>query len=94
MKTNLIIYCTFLLFTCWTGSIKANSGDSDISFQLFMEHTNVSCPGQSNGTAEVVIDGNSGPYLIEWSTGATTAKIENLKAGTYIVEVSDSEGKI
>ncbi len=45
----------------------------------------------SNGTIEIIAQGGSGVYSFKWSNGATTAKLTGLAAGTYSVEVSDTE---
>jgi len=42
------------------------------------------------GAAEVEILGGQAPYNIQWSNGATTAKAENLVAGSYTVTVTDA----
>lgn len=50
------------------------------------------CKDGNEGTAEVHITGGTAPYDIRWSNGATTAKVDNLIAGTYFVYVTDSLG--
>lgn len=52
--------------------------------------------GQQNGAVTLVLNGgypatvaNSALYQFEWSTGATTASLNNLSAGVYTVVVSD-----
>lgn len=46
------------------------------------------------GAVEVIVKGGTPPYHIEWSNGASTAKIEDLYAGTYIVKVEDSSSPL
>ncbi len=53
--------------------------------------TNVSCNGASNGSATVAPGGGNNTYAYAWSTGATTASVANLVAGTYLVTVTDGE---
>lgn len=54
--------------------------------------TNVSCPQSTNGTASVSVSNGVAPIRYLWSTGATTASINNLAKGTYTVTVSDAGG--
>jgi len=41
------------------------------NFYLGLNLTHVTCFGQSNGTAELVIVDGTAPYVINWSNGAT-----------------------
>lgn len=52
------------------------------------------CYGYNNGYAEVFISGGTSPYKIEWndSLHQTTQLAEDLKAGDYIVTVTDDNG--
>lgn len=60
--------------------------------QLEVIATSVSCEIGNNGTATVSISGGISDYQIEWSNGETTPTINNLIAGIYLVQVSDSRG--
>lgn len=51
----------------------------------------VSCNGGNNGAATASGSGGSGNYTYAWSTGANSATVNNLPAGTYIFTVTDSE---
>lgn len=44
------------------------------------------------GDIELFISGGVQPYTILWNTGATTAQISNLTAGTYSATVTDANG--
>ncbi|MCU0346397.1 MAG: SprB repeat-containing protein, partial [Saprospiraceae bacterium] len=44
----------------------------------------------NNGSATAAPTGGTSPYTYLWSTGATTASINNLNSGTYTVTVTDS----
>ncbi len=51
-----------------------------------------SCFGASNGSATASASGGSGGFTYLWGNGKTTPTISGLTAGTYTVEVTDSEG--
>ncbi len=46
----------------------------------------------ASGNASVVANGGTGAYSYSWSTGAFTANIANLGAGTYTVTITDANG--
>jgi hypothetical protein len=48
--------------------------------------------GSSNGSIELVIKGGKPPYKVLWNTGSTATKIQQLKAGTYFVVITDALG--
>jgi gliding motility-associated-like protein len=48
--------------------------------------------GVCNGTATLTPTGGTAPYTYAWSTGATTASVNNLCAGVYSVNISDANG--
>ncbi|TVR86029.1 MAG: hypothetical protein EA411_11595 [Saprospirales bacterium] len=50
------------------------------------------CQGESNGSLRIQTNGSGVLKDIQWSHGDTTAHIENLHAGYYSVEVTDSTG--
>ncbi|MCB0379780.1 MAG: PKD domain-containing protein [Flavobacteriales bacterium] len=54
--------------------------------------TNVSCNGLSDGAATVMVAGGIAPFTYLWNDAATqtTATASSLVAGTYIVQVADS----
>ena len=54
--------------------------------------TNVSCNSDTNGSAVVVVGGATPPYSYVWSNGKTSASINNLGIGRYIVTITDSKG--
>jgi len=59
------------------------------TFQMGIIINDESYVGSSNGSIEVIANGGVPPYQYEWSTGDTTALIENLTPADYIVQVSD-----
>ena len=50
---------------------------------------NVTCFGDTDGTAGLTISGGAGPYAILWSTGDTTETIAALSPGLYSATVTD-----
>lgn len=50
--------------------------------------TDVSCKGDTDGTASVGVTGGTGAYAYSWSTGDTLASINGLSPGTYSVVVT------
>ncbi len=54
--------------------------------------TEVSCNGVSDGAVSVSVNGGTSPYNYSWNTGASTAGISGLIAGTYTVSVTDDNG--
>lgn len=61
-----------------------------LSVQL--QTQSVLCPGDRNGLAQALPTGGTPPYTFAWSTGAATARIENLGPGTYTLTLSDRNG--
>lgn len=53
--------------------------------------TNVSCFGQSNGSATVSASGGTGPYTYTWSPGNLNGTVQNnLAAGIYTINFKDA----
>ncbi|MCB0568503.1 MAG: T9SS type B sorting domain-containing protein, partial [Phaeodactylibacter sp.] len=52
----------------------------------------VSCAGSSDGAIQVQAGGAIPPLSYLWNTGATTAALANLSAGTYSVTITDGAG--
>ena len=50
------------------------------------------CSNDNNGWAEALINGGAGNYIVNWSNGETTPRIENLELGTYLLFVTDEKG--
>ena len=51
---------------------------------------NVSCAGAGDGSITMIITGGTAPYSILWSNGATTQNIAKVRAGDYVVAVTDN----
>ncbi len=54
--------------------------------------TDVSCGGNGDGSATVLMDGGAPPYTYNWSNGGNTPVVSNLGAGVYTVTVTDVRG--
>ncbi|MDQ3109322.1 MAG: choice-of-anchor L domain-containing protein [Bacteroidota bacterium] len=56
--------------------------------------TNVSCYGNTNGSATVAVTGGTAPYTYSWNTAPvqTTATATNLGAGVYNATITDANG--
>ncbi|WP_111707744.1 T9SS type A sorting domain-containing protein [Lutibacter citreus] len=54
--------------------------------------TDVTCNGDSNGTATVKVSGGITPYTYEWSDGQNTSTAIGFSAGIYNVTVTDGLG--
>lgn len=73
------------------------ASDSDVvnawheGLWTMISHTPAVCQN-ADGTAHVSIMSGTPPYQYQWSTGSTTADIEDLSAGAYTVSVSDVNG--
>ncbi|MBN9299356.1 MAG: gliding motility-associated C-terminal domain-containing protein [Filimonas sp.] len=52
--------------------------------------TDVVCYGGATGSIILSGTGGTAPYTYSWNTGATTASINNLTAGSYICVITDS----
>uniref|UniRef100_UPI001112FD0F T9SS type A sorting domain-containing protein n=1 Tax=Crocinitomix algicola TaxID=1740263 RepID=UPI001112FD0F len=54
--------------------------------------TDISCYGESSGSAVAEVIGGEAPYAYLWSDGQTSASATDLEAGTYGVTVTDANG--
>ncbi|HEY8400248.1 MAG TPA: SprB repeat-containing protein, partial [Cytophagaceae bacterium] len=66
--------------------------EGDPVTKMTINSTPLTCAGANNATAKVNIEGETGPFDIRWSNGETTEEITGLKAGNYIVIVTDIFG--
>ena len=87
MKKIKIYLLTLLLIGL---ALKSESAPCNFSVTIIKQ--DVDCYGNATGSATAVVTGDTGPYTYMWSTGATTATINNLVAETYFVKVTDKTG--
>jgi gliding motility-associated-like protein len=61
---------------------------------IVTSQTNVLCSGGNTGTATASVTGGTSPYSYSWNTSPvqTTATASGLKAGAYIITVTDANG--
>lgn len=83
VATNIITGCT----SSDTVVVEGNA-----AIVLEADIHSVACGEVSNGKINLVIEGGTGPYSIEWSTGDTTQNLSGLSAGEYSVTVTDANG--
>ncbi len=61
---------------------------------LSIANTDVTCRFGANGTVNTTVSGGVLPYTYQWSNGATTASLNNVSSGTYLVTVTDANACI
>jgi PKD repeat protein len=64
----------------------SNSGAPTIALTT----TQPICYGSTNGSVLSSVSGGAAPYTYTWNTGVSTASLNNIGAGTYIVTVTDA----
>ena len=50
------------------------------------------CGGAAAGAGRVTVSGGQPPYAYAWNSGQTTARVDTLAAGVYVVSVTDATG--
>ena len=54
--------------------------------------SDVTCNGDGDGSATIIVSGGVAPYTYSWSDGSTTEDLENASGGIYSVTVTDENG--
>jgi len=63
--------------------------DEPTLLSLSIVGTDISCNGNTDGSASISVSGGSTPYNYAWSHGESSGDISGLSSGTYIVTVTD-----
>ncbi len=53
---------------------------------------NPGCPGATNGSINLLVNGGTPPYTFNWNNGAQTQNLSNVGSGMYTVVVTDDNG--
>ncbi len=70
-------------------------GDNTCSTLLAaLQKVNTGCSGSNTGQLQVIIQDGQEPYTYTWSTGQTSASIQNLPEGNYTVSIKDANNNI
>ncbi len=66
----------------------------DAQINVFSDYNgyDVSCYGSSDGMINVEVTQGTSPYTFLWSHGSTNQSFDNMMAGIYVVQVTDSMG--
>ena len=75
-----------------TTTCSATVGEPSAPISLTCSGTDALCHGEATGSVSVSASGGIAGYSYSWSTGATTASVSGLAAGTYSVTVTDANG--
>jgi len=69
-------------------------GQPENDFIVSVSSVEVQCSGSSDGSVSATVSGDTGPYTFAWNTipVVTTPEVGSLRAGTYTVTVTDSNG--
>ena len=60
--------------------------------ELSLSSDYVDCGTGNDWTINTTVTGGTAPYVYLWNTGANTANLDNVVAGTYVVTVVDANG--
>lgn len=91
------------VYTCTVTDDIGCTASTDVTIEepfkmaaTIFSHTDVSCNGGNDGAAQLSIGGGTGPYTVSWNTSPEQNSVVamNLKAGTYIVTVTDKNNCI
>jgi hypothetical protein len=87
-KFHLLAFLYVLLF--WAYNVKAQNPANYFTSATYIGGYHIKCNGQSTGSIKANPSFGTAPYTFSWSSGETTAQINNKPAGVYIVTMTDS----
>ncbi len=73
------------------GMTSVNNGSSVLNVSITIV-TPITIVGGATGSLATVVSGGTAPYTYQWNTGANSANISGLPAGTYTVNVTSADG--
>ena len=86
----------------WVAQVTDGSGcTASLSFTVpqppdpgfaFVVKRPVSCAGGQDAELTVVVNGGNGPYVFDWSSGATDSVATQLASGQYLLNLTDAAG--
>ena len=74
-----------------TGTASAVVGEP-AAINVIIDANDVTCHGQSNGSAVALVQGGTAPYQYNWNNGSIDEIVEELNAGNITVNVIDANG--
>lgn len=74
---------------CWLSDTIRVFADT---LQIAYDVVNEQLPDGNNGSIDLHVTGNFGPFLFLWSTGAIVEDLKNISKGIYTVSVTDQAG--
>ncbi|MFK8007164.1 MAG: PKD domain-containing protein [Saprospiraceae bacterium] len=84
---------------CWKGisweteiTATFSENTSPTPIELSISSTDVTCNGESDGSAQINASGGTPNYFYNWSNGQSTSQLNNASAGNYVVTVTDATG--
>ncbi len=83
-------YCVTIMDANLCGVVTCSTV-ADSVLNVAVAVTDAACNG-AGGTATAIVSGGVAPYTYLWNTGDTTATIDSLPPGTYVVNVMDQAG--
>ncbi len=64
----------------------------DTRLLLSVQAADESCPGKTDGSIRILVQGGTGPFSYLWNDGRNGSLLDSLGAGIYALTVSDSNG--